>query len=91
MERLTDWLEDRPLMSARLERRQTNAGEPVVVAQIRDPGEGNLPPPQIARQSLRGRGPPGRFAVGEVEAFDNRAALPAVVRRIGRFVVDVGA
>jgi hypothetical protein len=40
MERLTDWLEDRPLMSARLERRQTNAGEPVVVAQIRDPGEG---------------------------------------------------
>jgi hypothetical protein len=88
MERLTHWLEGRPLMSARLEWRQANTGEPVVVAEIRDRGERDLPPPQIARQSLR---PHSRFAVREVEAFDNRAALPAVVRRIGRLEVDVAA
>jgi len=101
MELFADRLEERPLVTRRLPRREADAREPGVVAEISDVGQRDLPAPEVAWESLMwwkagfGEVPvplrPSRlFAVSEVQALDDAAALPSVVCRVGWLVEDVG-
>jgi hypothetical protein len=102
VELLADGLEARPLVTCRLQRWEANAGEPVIVGEVSDVWQRDLPAPEVAGEYLMGRQgsfcevavplSPRRFlAVGEIDGLDNRAALPSVVSRVGWLVEDVGA
>lgn len=95
-------LECWPLNPGWLKRRQADATESIVVFEVRNEGQRDLPTPQIPWQALLRRegclgelaiplSPNGLLGVGEVQRFDHGSSLPPVVCRIRRLVVDVGA
>jgi hypothetical protein len=93
-------LKHRPLESTRLGNRETNPRKAPGVGKVRDAIEVDLPSPEITRQGSHRRNtrlrkeaiplcPHGGFAVAEVERIDDRASLPAVIRRILRQIEHI--
>ncbi len=102
VQRLSDGLERGPLRLCRQQAGQSNAREPILVAEVGDHGQCDLPAPEIAGQALLWRqyglcevsvplGPGGCLAVGEVESVDHCATLPAIVCRVRRLIINLAA
>lgn len=95
-------LECWPLNPGWPKRRQADASESIVVAEVRNAGQRDLPTPQIPWQILLRRerrlgelsvplSPNSLLGIGEVQRFDHGSSLPPVVCRIRRRVMDVAA